>query len=101
MGNTALLTKYELVIIIDAKLSSEEKDSVYKEVAEMIKKSGGKIINSQVWLEKHRFSFTIKKLDEGTYYLINFEGDSSVNGKLYPLFKLNEKILRFIIYQNG
>ena len=54
------------------------------------------MINSQVWLEKHKFTFEIEKCTEGTYYIVNFEGGSDVVNKMKPSLKLNEKILRFI-----
>ena len=53
--------KYELVVIVDAKLTNESKETVRKEVADLVNKHGGKVINSQVWLEKHKFTFEIKK----------------------------------------
>ena len=88
--------KYELVLIVDAKLTNESKEAVRKEVAEAINKHGGKVINSQVWLEKQRLTFQIKKCGEGTYYLINFEGEGDVADKVKTGLRLNEKVLRFI-----
>jgi len=97
MSNNELITKYELVFIVDAGLTSTDKEALTKEVADVIGKNGGKVINSQVWLEKQKFTFDIKKRKEGTYYLLNYEADGAVNAKIQPLFKLNEKILRFSI----
>jgi len=97
MENKELARKYELMVIIDAKLNQEEKDQIFKEAVDIVSQNGGKVINSQIWLEKHRLTFDIKKCKEGTYYLINFEGDGSINEKIRSLFKLNERILRFAI----
>ena len=88
--------KYELVVIVDAKLANESKETVRKEVTDLVNKHGGKVINSQVWLEKHKFTFEIEKCNDGTYYIVNFEGGSDVVNKIKPSLKLNEKILRFI-----
>ncbi|MBN1870169.1 MAG: 30S ribosomal protein S6 [Candidatus Omnitrophica bacterium] len=95
MEKNELTRKYELVAIVDAKLTNEAKETVRKEITEAINKRGGKIINSQVWLEKHKLTFPIKKCSEGTYYIINFEGQGEIIGQLKPLFRINEKILRF------
>ena len=97
MEKNELTRKYELVVIVDAKLTNEMKEAVRKEVTDTINKRGGKVINSQVWLEKHKLTFQIKKCNEGTYYLINFEGKSEIVQKIRPILKLNEKILRFDI----
>lgn len=95
MGKNDIVRKYELVVIVDAKQTNETKETVRKEVADLISKHGGKVINSQVWLEKHKLTFEIKKCTEGAYYLINFEGNSEVVNKVQPLLRLKEKILRF------
>ena len=95
MEKNELTRKYELVAIVDAKSTNEAKESIRKEVTDLINKRGGKVINSQVWLEKHKLTFQIKKCSEGTYYVINFEGKSDIINKIRPNLKLNEKILRF------
>ena len=92
-----LVRKYELMVIVDARLNEEEKDAIFKEVADVVTKSGGKLINSQVWLEKHKLAFEIKKCREGTYYLVNFEADGIVNDKIKSALKLNERVLRSAI----
>ena len=61
MEKNELVRKYELVVIVDAKLTNEVKEAVRKEVTDAINKHGGKVINSQVWLEKHKLTFQIKK----------------------------------------
>lgn len=96
MEKNELARKYELVVIVDAKLTKEAKDAVRKEVTDEINKHGGKVINSRVWLEKQKFTFQIKKCKEGTYYLFNCEGKGAVIEKIQSALKLNEKILRFV-----
>lgn len=95
MENNQHVRKYELVVIVDAKLTGETKDAIRKSVTDLVTTNGGKVINSQVWLEKHKFTYEIKKCQEGTYTIINFEGPSTVVGKMKAAMKLNEKILRF------
>ena len=95
MEKNELTRKYELVVIVDAKSTNEAKEAIRKEVSDAITKRGGKVINSQVWLEKHKLTFQIKKCSEGTYYIINFEGASDIVEKVKPSLKLNEQILRF------
>lgn len=94
---TEILRKYELVVIVDAKLPNEEKENIRKEAVDAVTKSGGKVINSQVWLEKQRMTFPIKKCNEGTYYLINFEADGSANAGVRSILRINERVLRFAI----
>ena len=97
MSTTAIISKYEIMMILDAKVAQEEKDSIIKEVVDTIQKSGGKVINNQVWMEKHKLTFRIKKRTEGTYHLTNFESEGPNLIKIQTVLRLNERVLRFII----
>jgi small subunit ribosomal protein S6 len=55
-----------------------------------------KVVNSQMWLDRHKMSFPINKIGEGTYYLLNLEAQSSSVAKLQSSLRLNEQILRFM-----
>lgn len=91
------MDKYELVVILDAALSQKDKDGVIKDISQVIEKCDGKVSNSQVWLEKHRMSFLMKKRQEATYYLIHFEGGGPKLAELRRALKLNENVLRSLI----
>lgn len=99
MPDTAMIMKYELVIIVNARLSEDKKGEILKSIVDMINKVGVKVINSQAWLAKHRLTFAIKKCVEGTYYLVNLECDPSMVQKIHAQLKLNEEILRFAIFK--
>ncbi|MCB9772474.1 MAG: 30S ribosomal protein S6 [Candidatus Omnitrophica bacterium] len=91
------MNKYELAVVVDAALPQEQKDSIVKEASEAITKSGAKLINSQVWIEKHKFSFRMNKCWEGTYYLLNLESPTSAVLPLQKILRVNERILRFLM----
>lgn len=97
MENKELLTKYELVVILDAKLNPEEKEGIINDVLETVKKQDCKVINNKVWIEKQKLAFEIKKCKDGTYYLINFEGKASASSSIRGSLRLKEKLLRFSI----
>ena len=90
------MNKYELVYIVDAHAAQTVKDEIAKQVSEAVAKSNIKVINSQVWLERHKMSFAINKIWEGTYYMVNLEASSAALTKLHGFLKLNEQILRFL-----
>lgn len=94
------MNKYELVVIVDSQLSPTEKEDILKQATDAVVKGEGKVINSQVWLEKQRFTFQIKKHKEGTYYLINFESNGGGVGKIRDLLRLNESVLRYAILES-
>ena len=47
------MNKYELVYIIDAHASQGTKDEIAKQVADSLAKSEIKLVNSQLWLDRH------------------------------------------------
>ena len=97
MVMTATLKKYEVMVVLDGKSTQEERDAAIKEIADMIQKNAGKVINSQVWLEKHRMTFRIKKRTDGSYYQINFEAEGISLPKILSAIRVNEKVLRYLL----
>ena len=91
------MNKYELVVIIDAQKAQPEKDEIYKQLTDAVVKADGKVTASQVWLDRQKFVFNIKKKNEGTYYLINFESATSSLPKIKESLRLNENILRYLL----
>lgn len=91
------MNKYELVVIVDSQMAQDQKENVYKQTTDAVTKGGGKVINNQVWLEKFKMAFSIRKCLEGTYYLVKFESLGSAVEKIKQILKLNEEILRFSI----
>ena len=90
------MNKYELVYIIDAHSAQGTKDEIAKQVADSLARAEIKVTNTQLWLDRHKMSFPINKIGEGSYYLLSLESKSSGIAKLQSLLRLNEQILRFI-----
>jgi small subunit ribosomal protein S6 len=90
------MNKYELVYIVDAHAPQGTKDEIAKQVADSLSKAEIKVVNNQLWLDRHKMSFPIQKIGEGTYYLLNLEAKSSSIAKLQSSLRLNEQILRFM-----
>src|SRR5476649_1363588 len=90
------MNKYELVYIVDAHAPQSTKDEIAKQVSDSLAKTEVKLINSQMWLDRHKMSFPIQKIGEGTYYLLSLEAKSSSIAKLQSILRINEQILRFM-----
>lgn len=95
------MNKYELVYIIDAHTPQGTKDEIAKQVADSLARAEIKLVNSQLWLDRHKMSFPIQKIGEGTYYLLSLEAKSSSIAKLQSSLRLNEQILRFMTVKAG
>jgi small subunit ribosomal protein S6 len=91
------MSKYEVVFIVDSRLSDGEKTDVVKQVAELVNKLGGKIVDSKVWIERQRMAFSINKAWEGTYYLSIVEMPEGEVARFRRELQINERILRFLL----
>lgn len=91
------MSKYEMVFILDSRLSDAEKTDGSKQVSDLIAKLGGKLLNSIVWIERQKIAFPINKAPEGTYYLVNFEMANADVSRLRRELTINERVLRFLI----
>ena len=91
------MNKYEAMFIIKPDLSEEEGKTLFGQIQEAITKNSGRVDNAAVWAEKRKLVFTLKKQQEGVYYLVNFSAPSEAITKLKYTFKLNEQILRVLI----
>ena len=90
------MNTYEFVYIVDAHATQAVKEEITKQVNEALAKSNIKVINSQIWLERHRMSFPINKVSEGTYTMVVIEAQPAALAKLSGLLRINEQILRFM-----
>jgi ribosomal protein S6 len=91
------MVKYELVFIVDARLSDGEKSAISKQVSDLVVKCGGQVVSLGVWIDKQRFTFPMKKVWEGTYYLANIEMVGPEVARLRHELQMNERLLRFLI----
>jgi small subunit ribosomal protein S6 len=94
------MIKYEMVFVADARLSDGEKNELSRQVSDLIVKFGGKVNSLAVWMERQRFSFPMKKVVEGTYFLTNYEMPPDGAAKLRRDLQINEKVLRFLIIKD-
>lgn len=91
------MKKYEAMFIVKPALSEDEKKNLFSQIAEVITKNSGEVAKANVWSERRRFYFPIKKSDEGIYYLVNFSLPPEGVTKARQAYKLNENILRVLI----
>jgi len=85
------------MFIVKPDLSEEEAKGVYAAIKDVIAKNGGTVASADVWSERRRLTFTLKKQQEGVYYLVKFSAPSEAVAKLKYAYGLNEYILRVLI----
>lgn len=87
-----MLYKYELALILSAKLTDEKQKKILDEVNKQV---GGKPEVKP--LGKKNFAYPIKRETEGFYYILKFPLLGNETKGVSKKLSLNEGILRFLL----
>lgn len=61
------MNKYELAVVVNAKIEDEERAQVIEKVKDMITRFGGNVTDVDEW-GKRRLAYEIQKMKEAYYY---------------------------------
>jgi small subunit ribosomal protein S6 len=95
------MNKYEAMFIVKPELTEDEKKALVGQITDIVGKNGGKVASADVWSERRKMTFAIKRNEDGIYYLVRFEMPIEGMDKMKYAFKLNENILRVQILRDG
>ena len=70
------MNKYELAVVLSAKLEDDERAAALEKVKGYITRFGGNVVDVDEWGKK-RLAYEIQKSKEGFYYFIHFEGEAN------------------------
>ena len=91
----ATMNKYELVLVVNAKIEDEARVATVEKAKEYVTRFGGTITNVDDW-GKRRLAYEIQKMREGYYYFIQFESDSETPGELEQRVRIMENVIRYL-----
>ncbi len=89
------MKKYELALVLSAKIEDEERAAMLEKVQAMITTAGATITNIDEWGKK-QLAYEIQKMKEAYYYFIQFEGEATVPAELEEKLRIEESVLRFL-----
>ena len=89
------MNKYELALVVSAKLEDEARDAVVEKAKGYITRYNGTITEVEEWGKK-KLAYEIQKMKEGYYYFIQFEGETTVPAELEERLRIEETVLRFL-----
>lgn len=89
------MNKYELAVIVSAKLEDDERAATIEKVKEYVTRFGGTVTNVDEWGKK-RLAYEIQKMKEAFYYFIQFESDSECPNNVEQNLRIMENVIRFL-----
>lgn len=89
------MNKYELVLVVNAKIEDDARVATVEKVKEYIAAFGGAVTNVDEW-GKRRLAYEIQKMREGFYYFVQFDADSTVPVEIESRVRIMENVIRYL-----
>ena len=89
------MSKYELAVIVSAKLEEEERANVVEKVKALIERFNGNLTDVDEWGKK-RLAYEIQKMKEAYYYFIHFESDAETPSEIEQRIRIMDNVIRFL-----
>ena len=90
------MRKYEMLYILTATLSDEEKEAIIAKFENVVKSSGGNVEKVDKWGLK-KLVYPINYKTEGYYVLMAFESDVNVVAELKRVAGITDGVIRRLI----
>ena len=90
------MREYELMFVIDPRLTDEEIVALADQYKEMIQSAGGDVWKEESW-GKRKLAYQINKLSEGSYMLFHVRSDDgNAFIEVEQRMRQNERVLRYL-----
>ena len=89
------MNKYELALVVNAKIEDDVRTATVEKVKEMISTFGGEITNIDE-AGKKTLAYEIQKMNVGYYYFIQFDAESGTPAELESRLRIQDNVLRFL-----
>ena len=89
------MNKYELCVVLSAKLEDDERTAVLEKVQKLITRFGGTIENIDEWGKK-KLAYEIQKMKEAYYYFIHFDAEATAPVEIENRIRIMDNVIRYL-----
>ena len=89
------MNKYELALVVSAKVEDEVRDAVVEKAKGYITRYNGVITEVEEWGKK-KLAYDVQKMSEAFYYFIQFESDSNCPNEVENHIRIMEPVIRYL-----
>lgn len=90
------MTKYELCVVVSAKIEDEERTNTIEKVKALIERFGGVITEVDDW-GKRRLAYEIDKSREGYYSFVRFDAETTAPAEIESRVRIMDHVIRYLI----
>jgi small subunit ribosomal protein S6 len=90
------MNKYELAVVVSAKIEDDERAAVIDKCKALIERFGGTITNVDEWGKK-KLAYEVQKMKEAFYYFIQFDADSTVPAEIESRIRIMDNVVRYLV----
>ena len=90
------MNKYELAVIVSAKIEDEERAATVDKCKALVERFGGTITEVDEWGKK-RLAYEIQKMKEAFYYFIKFDAESTVPAEIESRVRIMDNVIRYLV----
>lgn len=91
------MNKYELCLVLNAKLEDDERAAVIEKVKGYITRFEGTVGEKIEEWGKKRLAYEVQHMKEGFYYFIPFTGTSATPNELESQLRIMEPVMRYLV----
>ena len=89
------MNKYELALVVSAKIEDDARAAVVEKAKEYITRAGGAVTEVEEWGKK-KLAYDIQHMSEGFYYFIQFDANTDVPAAVEQDVRIMDNVLRFL-----
>ena len=89
------MSKYELAVVVSARLEDEARAEVIEKVNALVTRFGGNVTEVEEWGKK-KLAYEIQKMKEGFYYFVKFESETTVPGEVEKRIRIMDGVIRYL-----
>ena len=89
------MNKYELALVVNAKVEDDVRTATVEKAKEYITRFGGTVTEVEDWGKK-RLAYEIQHMREAFYYFIQFEADATCPAEVEKRVRIMENVVRYL-----
>ena len=90
------MNKYELALVVSAKVEDEVRDAVVEKAKGYIARYNGNVTEVEEWGKK-KLAYEIQKMSEAYYYFIHFDTDNTdCPNEIEDQIRIMENVIRYL-----